>query len=119
MNQATNNPTPKRTLLNYLNFAVHKEIDCELAQYVLFKGMMLHLVGLPNMQMGVSAYYAGEHRVVGLIPKGMLHHLDDVVQNPYDYCIQLESLDCDQLKGSMWISIEPLPAQTFISELIS
>ena len=120
MKSATNanNPAPRRRTMRAHQFAIHKEIPAHLADQLLFEGMMLQLVGLPDMNIGVSAYYAGDHRVVGRIPKGMIHHLDDVLQYPYDYCVQLDAVECDRLEGRMWITIEPLNDSAFIDDLL-
>jgi hypothetical protein len=62
------------------HFAIHQTISCQLAEEKLFEGMALKLNWVSQLDsISVTAFYDQEDVIVGVIPKGMNHHLSDVL----------------------------------------
>lgn len=106
------NERPKTTIAKQslsLCFPVHRIIDCRDAKAYMYVGMALSLVSTDSRAIMVAGFVNGQDQIVGIIPKGMMPHLDDVLLNPYNFCIQLEEISCTQLVDKMWIRIDQLP----------
>ena len=56
----------------------------------------------------IAAWNGDVEHIVGLMPKGMIPHLEPLMNDLENHCIQLERIDCDQLTKSMWITIDSL-----------
>jgi hypothetical protein len=96
----------RRTLK--LNFSVHRIFESEKIERYLFDGMLLRLFAIGSCSIAVGAFIENEYRIVGLIPKGMIHHLEKILEEQDDYCIQIDCTNCSQLENAMWISIVSL-----------
>ncbi|HAW18741.1 MAG TPA: hypothetical protein DCX14_01030 [Flavobacteriales bacterium] len=101
--------TLPKTSLTSLRFPIHKVINCLEVQVHLFEGMSLELRAVEGSAIAVMAFFESGYNVVGLIPKGMMPHLENVVSNASNYCVQVDSIDCSQLTDKMWITIDELP----------
>ena len=75
----------------------------------MYEGMLLKLRCLQSQFIVVCIGEGDESLVVGLIPKGMTHHIHLLLETNEDLCIQLDTVDCSQLTNSMWIQIDTLP----------
>jgi hypothetical protein len=100
--------TTKASLQSF-RFPIHKVISCTEAKEYLFEGMNLELREVEGRAIAVVAYFDSTNSVVGIIPKGMLPHLEDVIAHQSQYCVQVDSIECAQLVDKMWISIDELP----------
>ena len=89
-------------------FPVIRLIECKLADTFMYAGMMLTLKHIQNDGIVIIARNASIEHTVGLIPKGMVPHIEPLMNDLENYCIQLERIDCKQLTKSMWISVDSL-----------
>jgi hypothetical protein len=60
--------------------------------------MLLRLFAIGSCSIAVGAFIENEYRIVGLIPKGMIHHLEKILEEQDDYCIQIDCTNCSQLE---------------------
>ncbi len=92
-----------------LCFPIHRIIDCVDAERFMFSGMSLKLMRKKTQAILVIGFINGQDQIVGIIPKGMMPHLEEALSSPFDYCVQLKEIQCSQLVDKMWIRIDHLP----------
>ncbi len=86
--------------LDYL-FPVIRIIDCNLASTLMFSGMLLDLRWIKDDGIAIFVTIRNEAQMVGLMPKGMIPHLEQVMERQDEFCVQLDRIDCTQLQDSM------------------
>lgn len=79
-----------------------------MAKAVLYPGKLLDLQWIAQGVLAVISANNGGKLIVGVIPKGMIPHLEVVVENGGEYCVELDSVDCTQLENYMWIKVQSL-----------
>lgn len=99
--------TRKKDRISY-QFPVTRLIDCALAKTFMYPGMMLSIQWIKHDGIVIVACNGDVEHFVGLMPKGMIPHLEPLMNDLENHCIQLERIDCDQLTKSMWITIDSL-----------
>lgn len=105
----TKSTTPAQEFQSF-TFPVSRAISCDQAYDYLYEGMVLRFKRQEfHKPIAITAYYFGEHRVVGFLPVGMQPHLDELLLDENSYCVQLECMDCERLENSMWITVDALP----------
>ena len=74
----------------------------------MYRGMILTLQKINNDGIAIIASNVNAEHTVGMIPKGMIPHIEPLMYDLENYCVQLERIDCKQLTKSMWITIDSL-----------
>lgn len=91
-----------------LQFSIHRTYENDKIGRGLFKGKLLKLFQIGSCSIGVGAFIENEYVIIGLIPKGMVHHLQQVLVEQDEYCVQVDSTNCTRLNNAIWISIDSL-----------
>jgi len=74
----------------------------------MYSGMILSSQWIKQDGIVIIASNSDSDNIVGLLPKGMIPHIEPLMDDLDNYCIQLDRIDCTQPSESMRISIDSL-----------